>query len=185
MRAARGGGFSLIEVVVALALASTVFLAVTALFSPMIRTQVKAMNGLYSQGEALIALKAMNRSIARASEIHIPAAAEAGDVLSGCINYDSTRGSAIDAAQATRMFYYCLEGGNLYRYSVDSLPCPMPPPAACAAGGTLIGRNVSCAGDCFTRRSGIRNVVRLNFTSVFGETRQDIDTAVAFQGVND
>ena len=90
MSPARSRGFSLIELIVALSLASLVFVAITSLFTPMIRTQVQASNGLRSQGEALLSLKSLNRDIARASEIYLPAASWAGDTLSGSCTWDNS-----------------------------------------------------------------------------------------------
>lgn len=194
MKAARPpNGFTLMELVVAIALSSMVMIALTTLFLPIVRTQMRSLNDLHSQGDAMTAHRGLLQSLRDASEIYHPAQGSA-DWISGCSNYDSTLGAPIDGSAPNRSFYYCVAGGRLYYHSQTGAvgaptACPMSPPS-CAAG-TFLAANVSLpAGynNYFVRSA--RDVIDVHYKVTYAagsnaSSDMTINTAVAFQAASE
>lgn len=179
----RAAGFTLIELILAIALAGVLMTGLSSFFTPIIRAQTKTAKTLQSQGDALLALKSAGLDISQASEIYYPPEASNADGLSGCINYDSTAGAPISAGMSSRSFYYCLNGGNLYYFSAPASPSSCKAiPVVCSPDGILLARNVVCTTGCFNRPAGSRNVVELRYQVVNKDSLQDIRTAVVYQG---
>lgn len=191
MRARRAVGFTLVELIIAIALSSAAMLALTAVFMPMVRTQLQSMNDLRSQGDAMSAHKGLIQSLRDASEIYSPLEDAGSNVLSGCVNYDTALGGRIDDGQQVKAFYYCVANGKLYYHTVSPAgsPCKMTV-SNCASGFKFVlAGNVSpVSGQAyFVRPKDRRGVVEVRYQVAYGTATQQtaslttVDAAVSFQ----
>jgi hypothetical protein len=172
--------------IVALALGSIVMAGLTMLGMPMIQGQAKALNVMRSQGDAMMAQKALGLSLRESSQVDIPPYPGTTSALSGCVNFDAALGGVINPAQPIRAFYFCEQNGDLHYYQAGT--CPITPPASCAAGGAVLAKHVS--GLSFVRVAGRRNVVEFHYTVTYSGGVQvtnatSINGLVSFQSASE
>lgn len=135
----RRRGFTLIELVMALALAAVVLLGVFSILASMIQNEVQSLRKGTVTGWALASVVAMNREIASGSVLAYPPRGIGDDSLVICTNWSRLMNPPNGAALIggpTFYFSYCWEPGAhlLRRMRIDG-PCPPPgtPPPACGA----------------------------------------------------
>ena len=136
-RKAGAAGFTLMELVVSLALSTLVLVGVLMFATSVIKTQfLETMRGKVS-GTTLLSLDQLRADMVNATYLQSPASGSTSDVLSGCSNYSSrslNAGGKLASGDPIASFYYCVDGNNtLWRYSVTAT-CPFPTPCACGPG---------------------------------------------------
>ena len=182
-------GYTLLELVVALALASIVLVGLFAIMASMMNFQVEALKKGTVNGWSLASLIAMNREIENASVLVYPAAGASADSLSVCTNYSNIlKGSpgnatgVIDASQPIETIDYCYDSANfVIRRLVVNGSCPAlgTAPPACTAGNYAQSAGATTSGviainvyyanyptaspPVFTRDADATGVVRLQY----------------------
>ena len=177
-------GFTMIELVIVTALASVIMAGTAMLLMPMMRAQIDGAAARAAQANALFALRGLRADLVQTTFLARPAAGSAGDILSGCTNFDAARG-VIDAASPAQSFYYCETGGRLFRYSQPAnWGCPMPPPRACGEGQpmTLTAGLSHLNGSYFTRPENDPVSLEMRFVGEARGKRAEVDTTVAYLG---
>jgi prepilin-type N-terminal cleavage/methylation domain-containing protein len=158
-------GFSLIELVVALAISGMVLLAIVGASSQMIRWHIESANKGTDTAWTLNANLRMNQEIQNAHALYCPGNVGcAASALSGCFNYSFLSGGPIDASLPITAFYYCV--GNFGTPSTPSLlrymrlgVCPMPAPSCGSGAPEIIARNVyPTSAPYFVRRNDLPGV---------------------------
>jgi len=180
MRRARAG-FTIMELIIALSVASLAVMASIAAMGPVIQTQVALYRNQRAQAEALVALKAVQAELLQSTELYAPAAGAAADSVSGCANYSAALGGPLDAAKPVRAYQICLSGSTLYRYA--SAACPMAA-AACGTGKPeFLATNIfHQTGQPFVfTRSVQKNLVQARYVAKFTGVDAPIDAEYAIQ----
>lgn len=141
----RRAGYSLTELVIAIALSSLVLLGVVSISAQMLRFQVEGMKKGTVTGWFIVSLMRMNKEIEDANVLVYPTTASGGaDSLVGCANWSRMMNGKIDvynAASPVKVFYYCYDTTalQLRRYVSEdpALTCPagVPGYATGACGG--------------------------------------------------
>lgn len=188
----RRGGFSMPELIVAVALSSGALLALVAVFMPIVRTQMQAIGDLRTQGNALAAHKGLLKSLRDATEIYLPGENSSANVLSGCSNWDTSLGGPLTGTQG-RSFYYCVSGGKLYYHTAtpSSAPCQMATPTCTA--GLMVAENVSLAPGqsfYFARPANRRGVIEVRYQVSYSTGSKTpsysyVDEAISFQSTSE
>ncbi len=144
-------GYTLIELVIAISLASIVLVGLFAIMASMMNFQVEALKKGTVNGWSLAALLSMNREIEDASVIVYPSAGGSANSISLCTNYShimagaggsadgSISGAASDPIQTID---YCYDPANLVmRRQVIDGSCPVlgSAPPACTASNYAPG----------------------------------------------
>ena len=170
-KAAAEAGFTLLELVIAMSLASVVLVAVVSIAAQMVRFQMEGIRSGTITGWSLVSVTAMGKEIENANVMAWPTTANpASDTLIICQNWSRLTGGKIDtsAAADVTLTYYCYNPTTkiIWRYSdrnPTTVTCPAPPtPAlpACDGSGT------------YTEKGAVAtNVERDSGASVF--TRDD------------
>ncbi|MBI5624900.1 MAG: prepilin-type N-terminal cleavage/methylation domain-containing protein [Elusimicrobia bacterium] len=147
-------GFTLVELLIALALSSTVLIALMSVLASLLRSHVDTTLKGEVSGWTVLALDQLNREVEEATFIAAPAPKTSGNVLSGCTNFSRVLYDAVctgscpgegrlDVNTAVTAFYYCRStdiGGGMpglvRKYAIgNALVCPDNIPAApCTAG---------------------------------------------------
>lgn len=174
-------GFSLIELVISVSLASFVLIGVATIAAQMTRSQVDGIRSGTVTGWSLVSYLSMAKEVEDSNVLAYPIAnGAAADTLIVCRNWSRMMGALpggkLDAAGVVSVVQYCVDSGDpanliLRRYANvgASVACPNPAvPVACAAvpGGTwtetgVIGfRLEKLAGfpNMFTRDNSIGGV---------------------------
>lgn len=175
MRRDPRAGFSLIEMIIALSLASIVLIAVVGVAASMVRFHMEGMRKGSVTGGALVSFVKMAREIESANVLVYPSAATPNtDTLVVCNNWSRlmapSPGAALDPAQPVEVFYYCynpgagVPQGKIWRYQTAG-PCPTTPPpiptcdGTAFADSTLMAYNVErLSGNLMFRRDTIGGV---------------------------
>lgn len=186
------GGFTLIELIVALSLSWLCVAALIALFMPMLQRQARAVRGLAAHGDAVMAYKGFLGQVAAASEVFEPPApgafATSSDVLSGCANYSSALPGRLDASAPASSFLACVEDGTLYLRTAAGGACPAVSPLPCAGAGTVpLARNIRHApgfSSYFSRPRGTKNVVEVRYEVRYGDQSQIVEQTIAFEAAS-
>ncbi|MDD5656526.1 MAG: prepilin-type N-terminal cleavage/methylation domain-containing protein [Elusimicrobia bacterium] len=158
----RRRGFTILELVIALSLASVVFMAIVGIAAQVVRWEIESRGRGSNTGWTLLSLQRMNRELQLATVLYCPyrdashfgCPGPESDVLSGCGNYSFLNGSfggANDASQPITAFYYCVGplgsayAGSLLRYEARGIgaSCPMAAPACGEGSPEVIARRVS------------------------------------------
>lgn len=183
-------GYTLVELIIALALSGVILVGVLAITTSMIRFSIQSSTRGDITGWTALGLDKMNREIENAS--YIDWSTFPSDYLTGCTNWSATMRSnssfamgKMDASTGKTVgsFYYCrapISGMSpaipmLLRYYNDNevTSCPMAPPAACgdaaAVGYTreIIAKGVyktnPASGNFFSRSTRVPNAVHVEF----------------------
>ncbi len=181
MTRAREGGFTLVEMTIALTLISVVFVAILDVMWPVIQTQATIYRYQLVQSEALLALKAVKTETAQASYLIAPAPGSSSDDLRGCANYSAALGGAIDSSQPVRGFQICMDGASLYRYS--GTVCPMALTVCGTGQPELLANKLTheTGQPSIFVRPANQNTVEIHYAATGTGTSQIIDTAFAVQ----
>jgi prepilin-type N-terminal cleavage/methylation domain-containing protein len=134
------GGFTLLELVIALSLSSIVLIGVFVMTASMVQYEAEGLRKGSVNGWSLASLVAMNREIENASVLVYPTAG-GQDTLVVCSNWSrlmTTTGGGPLGPGATTVFYYCWDSTvNVLRRWAPPTACPasgsFSPPACTAA----------------------------------------------------
>lgn len=155
------GGFSLAELVIAMALSSFVMIGIVGISAQMVRYQVEGMKKGSVTGWSLVSISRMNKEIEDATVLVYPTnGSGARDNLIGCKNWsryaNGGAGGRLDASGAPAgnvvLFYYCYDTTNRYirRYANvgTAVACPAGVPAipACDGSGGWTENDVVATG---------------------------------------
>ena len=169
-------GFSIIELVIAVSLASFVLVGVASIAAQMARNQVEGIRSGTATGWAVISYVAMSKEIEDANVLAFPIANGAGsDSIIICKNWSRVVGGRLDATNDASVVQYCLDTSaasnfvlRRYENTGPAVACPDPGvPAACTAtpAGTwtdtsVVGFRVErlSGGNVFTRDNSIGGV---------------------------
>ncbi|MBI3551702.1 MAG: prepilin-type N-terminal cleavage/methylation domain-containing protein [Elusimicrobia bacterium] len=147
-------GFSLLELLIATALALLVMVAIMSVSSMMVKRHLEAIHKGEVNAATLLTLNAVQRDVADSTYLFVPTSASPlGDVVGGCTNWSPqmvgpNTGGKLDAGQPVTYFLYCIDGfgarfSTLYRYGGTIPDCQsgVTLPAGCGAGPDSQGRN--------------------------------------------
>jgi prepilin-type N-terminal cleavage/methylation domain-containing protein len=175
-------GFTLIEMVIALALSTLVVVALAALTVPLARAQVSAARGQTAQVNMSYASGLVERELRQASWIRVPTAANAPSaVLEGCTNAYVPPGASlpqrVDPARPMRWFAFCSDARSIHYHTGADCPavyaCGDSPAFSFAAGGD------STAGATFTRPSALSGVIEATLSLRSRDSSAAATSAVA------
>ncbi len=177
-------GFSLIELVIAVSLASFVLLGVASIAAQMVRAQVDGMRSGTVTGWTLVSYTAMVKEIEDANVLAYPTNGTSQDQLIICKNWSRAYGGKLDSSGNVSVVQYCVDGTapvapetgyTLRRYENTgaAVTCPSPGvPVSCTSltpPGTwtrkdVIGFRLEKVGgaNIFTRDDAIGGV-RINY----------------------
>lgn len=173
------GGFSLLELIIALSLSSVVLITVFSIAASMVQFEVEGGRKGSVTAWSLASISAMNRDIASASVIEWPnGAGSASDALVLCTNWtrlvNGPNGQVLSptVGPGPTVIYYCWDSGtNVLRRMVVGGNCPNAgagPPACTAAAfgaGSVVATAVYKSGvnNVFTVDPAVNNAVHLQF----------------------
>lgn len=144
-------GFSLIELIIAISLATLVLVAIVNLSTSMVRFQMEGIRRGSVTGWALVSFTRMTRDIENANVLVYPTAGAANsDTLVACNNWSRIQPELCgagdyrtDCSRPVEVLYYCFNPGakTIWRYYNSSaltsgLACPTSPPTLPACDGT-------------------------------------------------
>lgn len=183
MRASARAGFTLVELVLSLALGAVVLVGLSKLMVPLTRAQILAARGQTTQLSLVSAQKAVERAVRQATWLGAPSAPGLpSERLEGCENaapVDAARFAPIDPSRPMRWFGFCYQDGVLYDHGGDGCPpqylCGVAPLGA-FGGGTVY----STATARFTRESAYTTDVDIELTFVSGDASSQVRSAAAF-----
>lgn len=162
-------GFSIIELVIAISLASFVLVGVATIASQMARSQIDGIRSGTVTGWSLVSYLSMAKEIEDANVLAFPIAnGAASDSLIVCKNWSRVIGGKLDAAGSVSVIQYCVDSTDasnlvLRRFANvgAGVTCPDPGvPVACTAspGGTWdengAGNGISVIGFHLEKMSG-------------------------------
>lgn len=197
-RTTRRAGFTLIEIIVAVALATVVLLGLFAVSGSVMRFQVEGLRKGNVNAWSLSAVNALNRELEAASTLVHPVAG-GSDWLVFCDNWSMVTGSHLSGAVSGTVRYYCYDAATqgpdgqplllIRRYSVaGACPSSFSPPSSCGSSYETVASGVRRSGGqpLFTIDPDVAGTIRLRFTigdpaatnNVKNPQYVDIDTRV-------
>ncbi len=173
-------GFSLIELVIAVSLASFVLIGVSVIASQMARSQVEGIRGGTVTGWSLVSYLSMAKEIEEANVLAYPIADLAeGDAVIVCKNWSRMQGllpgGKLDAAGLVSVIQYCVDSTDptnliLRRYAnvgaLVACPCPGAPgacnaaPVACVASPAGTWTETGVVGFRLEKITGLPNMFK-------------------------
>lgn len=183
MRARARAGYTLIELMLSLALGAIVLAGLSSLMVPLTRTQILAARGQTTQLSLVSAQTAVERSLRQATWLRAPSAPGlASETLEGCENAAPAEGlkfAPIDETRPMRWFAYCSQDGILYDHGGDGCPpaylCGTEPLGS-FGGGTI----ASTATARFTRESPFTTDVDVELAFASGDAASSVRTGAQF-----
>lgn len=179
------GGFTLIELILSMALGAMVLVALTKLMVPLTRAQILAARGQTTQLYAVSAQSAVERAIRQATWVKEPSAPGIPtERLEGCENAAVESGKEpvpLDASRPMRWFAFCSQDGKLYDHGGEGCP----PHYVCGVSplGSFGGGTISSTGTAtFTRESPFTTVVDADLWFASGDAESKVRTGAAFAG---
>ncbi len=161
-------GFSIIELVIAVSLASFVLVGVAVIASQMARSQVDGIRSGTVTGWSLVSYTAMAKEIEDANVLAYPINnGDNADSIVICKNWSRIQGGKLDATGNVSVVQYCVDtsaAGNflLRRYANvgPGVACPSPPaaPVGCIASPTGTWTETGVVGFRLEKLSGFANV---------------------------
>lgn len=177
-------GFTLVEVMLSMALASIVMLGLSYVMVPLARAELLA-RGQTSQLNLSAALRTADREISQASWLLTPSLPGIpDDRLEGCQNAMPPSGAVpsapIDPGQPVRWFALCPLKGRLYYHTGGGCP----PVYACGSepASEFGGGPKSQVQASFTRASPYTTVVEISLNMTSSGTSENLRSAAAFAG---
>lgn len=160
-------GFSIIELVIAISLASFVLVGVATIAAQMARTQVDGIRSGTVTGWSVLSYIAMAKEIEDSNVLAYPTVnGSSSDSLLLCKNWSRVVGGKLDAAGTTSVIQYCVDTSDAtnfilrrYENTGAAVACPSPGvPVACTAspGGTWT--DTSVVGFRLEKLTGFPNV---------------------------
>ncbi|MFI5344810.1 MAG: type II secretion system protein J [Elusimicrobiota bacterium] len=177
------GGYTLIEVILSMALGSIVLIGLSNLMVPLTQAQVYAARGQTAQMYAVAAQSATERALRQASWVRVPSAPGLpSNLLEGCQNAavaaDQTA-TPLDPAQPMRWFAFCSQDGVIYAHAGDGCParyvCGLAPLGSFGGGSLTAGATAQ-----FTRSSPYDSVVEIDLAFDSAGVASHVQSAVSF-----
>lgn len=177
-------GFSLIELLIALALGSLAIVGALSLVTNLAMAHVKGQKELSAEMGALTAARQAERELRQTTILIAPLPSTSGPTLEGCANAVLRPGdaapSALDVSAPLRGYAFCSAAGVLYYHS--SASCP--PSYSCGSGGVPLAGSPgrSSASTSFTRTSARSALVEVDIAITAGTAiaRARTSAAAAF-----
>lgn len=141
-------GFSIIELVIAISLASFVLVGVATIAAQMARHQVEGIRSGTATGWSIVSYQAMSKEIEDANVLAYPYNnGDSADSIILCKNWSRAKaalpGAQLDSSEVTTVVQYCVDptpavppetGFKLRRYAyTGNCPCPGAPAGPCNA----------------------------------------------------
>lgn len=174
-------GMTLVELVIAMGLASIVVLSLANLAAPLARAQVLSHRAQTAQMAAATVLSWSDRTIREASYVRSPPAAGGpSSRLEGCVNgvpgEDGAVPARIDPALQVRWFALCPREGRVYIHQGYGCPAAFPPYYRCGEEAAAS----FAASASFTRASAASTVIDLEIEARSGEGVSNLRSSVGF-----
>lgn len=183
MRAAARAGYTLVELMLSLALGSIVLIGLSNLMVPLTRAQILAARGQTTQLSLVSAQTAVERALRQATWLRAPSAPGlASEKLEGCENAapaDGSKFAPIDASRPMRWFAFCSQDGVLYDHGGEGCP-PLYACGADSLGAFGGGATASTATARFTRESAFTTDVDIDLAFASGDASSKVRSAAAF-----
>lgn len=180
----RRAGYTLIELVLSVALGSVVLVGLSNLMVPLTRAQVAASRGQTAQLSLVSAQSAVERALRQATWLRSPAEAGIpGDRLEGCENarMENNTATPMDETRPMRWFAFCSQDGLVFDHAGEGCPpvysCGRDPLGS-FGGGTVF----STATARFTRASVNTTVVEVELGFESSGSVSKVETAAAYAG---
>ncbi len=186
-RRARGvggaAGFTLIELIVSMALASIVIVGMNNLLLPLVRAQGRSLRTQTAQAALTGALGAAEKAVRGASLVTMPAIPGfPSNSLAGCTNAVATGPkqdiSPLDPALPMTWFAVCSAGGVFYYH--EGAGCPAVYSCGAGAKAEFGGGPAPSATASFTRSTKSSAAIDLCLTAASGDTVESACSAVSF-----
>lgn len=171
-RPKRRAGFSLIELIVALAIGSVVLSAMMIVTTFAATRQMSILRDVTMVGQGVSTLETLRSSLRTASYIVTPSSNTQSDVVSGYTNADQSAAFApILAGRPQEYFYFCMVAGpprRFYQYtgSLGSPPALMPAITCGQVGGEMLAgdpQNRLVPFFRFSREQDSSNIITVNY----------------------
>lgn len=177
-------GFTLIEIIVVMALGMIVFIGVIGLGSQMSRTTVDSRRQAGAQMDAAALMQIVDRRLREATQVSRPASGS-GATLEGCSNAATLPGdstpSALDTAKSMKWFAFCHVGETLHYH--EGVGCPGT--YTCGTGSTLsFGQTGSPASASFARPASPASQVDVSVTMAVKDKSTSLQSSIAFAANN-
>jgi prepilin-type N-terminal cleavage/methylation domain-containing protein len=185
-RRARGrAGYTLVEVLLSMAMAAVILAGLENLLLPLTKAQVLAMRGQTAQLSLISAQSAVERALRQATYVRVPnAPGLPADHLEGCENALVQPGqdpAPIDVRKPMRWFAFCTQDGLMYDHAGDGCPpayaCGISPLGSFGGGSLTPGATAQ-----FTRSSAFTTVVDVSLAFASGEASSSAQSAFSFNG---
>jgi len=172
-------GFTLIELVISMFLASIVMIALSSILTPLVQSQAYASRAQTVQLNLAAVDKVVERELRQASLVTQPSLPGLpSGVLEGCDNAAGSTPAPIDPASPMKWFAFCTAGGIVYYHSGAGCPasyaCGASPTAAFSWGPAPWSLLV------FTRPSAGSTLVTADMKASSGKSEAEVTSAVAF-----
>lgn len=175
-------GYTLIELIVAMGLASLVIVGMNSLLLPLVRAQANAARTQSAQGGLAGALGAVEKSLRGATAVTNPSLPGfPSDRLEGCWNAvaSGTGFAALDPSRPVGWFAVCVSGGALYYHRGDG--CPARYSCGRDALAEFGGGRSRSAEAAFLRVGRGSPVVEASLSLTSGDATARATTAVAVE----
>jgi len=178
-------GYTLVEVMISMAMAAVILVGLENLLLPLTKAQVLAARGQTTQLSLVSAQSAVERALRQATYVRVPSAPGlASDRLEGCENAIVQTGqdpAPIDPTRPMRWFAFCTQDGLMYDHAGDGCPpayvCGIAPLGAFGGGSLTSGATAQ-----FTRPSAFSTVVDVSLAFASGDASASAQSAVSFNG---
>lgn len=129
-------GYTMLELIIAVALSMVVLMAIFSMMTSMFRFQVEGLKKSTVTGWSLASLMKMNNEIESAAVLAYPTGVAQSDIMCGCTNWSRIYGSRLDTNQNVVAFYYCYDSATqtIRRLAEESAATTCPLPASLPAG---------------------------------------------------
>jgi prepilin-type N-terminal cleavage/methylation domain-containing protein len=193
LRAAGSPGFTLAEVIIAMALISLLTISVLNLQLSMIRSGNRLQSRNIALSNTMLCVRRLARDISPASMLSLPAEGTEGNKLLAVFNVDPLDGkSIINPAKASTYFMYCADaaGSGFYRYAgkypmplaFTPLECGTTHPSAVSMEKLLDLSQMRGRVDVvFARPPGERNRLGIVWTLTIGRERISVNDSIAIE----
>jgi prepilin-type N-terminal cleavage/methylation domain-containing protein len=160
-------GFSIIELVIAISLASFVLVGVATIAAQMARNQVDGIRSGTATGWSVVSYMAMSKEIEDSNVLAYPIANGASaDSLIVCKNWSRVVGGKLDAAGTVSVIQYCVDSSDLanmvlrrFENTGAGVVCPDPGvPVACTAAPGGVWTDVGVIGFRLEKIAGFPNM---------------------------
>lgn len=179
MKIAPRKGFTLIELVVSMLLASIVLIALSSILTPLVQSQAYAARAQTVQLNLAAVDKLVEHELRQASLVTAPSLAGIpSGVLEGCANATGSTPAPIDPAAPMRWFAFCTTGGIVHYHSGSGCPAVY----ACGASPTasFTWGPAPWSSLAFMRPSAASTLVTADMKASSGKSEAEVTSAVAF-----